>query len=92
MAFPDGQYAKDQDGNWVLICTSCGKVRTPGDWPACPHSRQIDGMLGKFQPYFDEHISERGEWITSLAQRKRLMRINKLDYKGKKVGMPRCMV
>lgn len=75
-------------------CDLCGKELKVGDWPFCPHPSTAEGMgmLGKFSPYFDEHVSHSGAWVTSLAQRKRLMKENALDYRGKKVGMPGCEV
>ena len=71
-------------------CEKCGKEYAIGEWPFCPHG--VGHGTQTFVPYFDEHVSEKGEWVTSLAQRWRLMRENHMDYRGKKVGMPGCMV
>jgi hypothetical protein len=71
-------------------CDDCGQRYTVGDWPYCPHGKPY-GMM-TFVPYFDEHICEEGAWVTSLAQRRRLMKENNFDYRGLKVGMPRCEV
>lgn len=73
-------------------CEHCGCEYGIGDWPYCPHDRAGHGMLGKFQPYWDEHICPEGAWITSLAERRRIMRERNLDYHGLKVGMPGCEV
>lgn len=78
-----------------MICDACGRKLKIGDWPFCPHpdtKAEGMGMLGEFHPYFDEHISEQGAWITSLGQRKQLMRDNKLDHHGRKVGNPHCEI
>lgn len=78
-----------------MTCEKCGRKLIVGDWPFCPHPNvhvEGMGMLGKFSPYFDEHVSKEGAWVTSLADRRRLMKENRMDYKGKKVGDPGCMV
>jgi hypothetical protein len=77
-------------------CDECGKVVHVGDWPICPHPRAAGagnmGMLGEFKPYVDEHLQHEPQYITSLAERKRAMKANNLDYAGRKVGMPGCEV
>ncbi len=80
----------------VSCCDKCGSEVAIGDWPYCPHGAMGHGMLGEFAPYWDEHVAPsgdpRGHYVTSLAQRWRLMRENNCHYAGKKVGMPRCEV
>lgn len=74
-----------------MKCDECGHEFKIGDFPFCPHENvhtEGMGMLGEFHPRFDEHISEKGEYITSFADHKRLMKINHMDYRGKKRGMP----
>lgn len=71
----------------IWKCENCGHIVSIGEWPFCPHGTP-NGMM-TFKPYFDEHISEKGEWITSWAQRRRLMKINNMAYRGVKRGMPR---
>lgn len=77
-----------------IPCSDCGKVVHVGDWHLCPHPRAAGnmGMLGEFKPYWDEHLEHEPKYITSLAERKKLMKLNQLDYAGKKVGDPRCEV
>lgn len=62
-------------------CPDCGHLRGIGLWPACPHGTPR-GMQ-TFAPYWDEHVAPEPVWVTSLAQRKKLMRQNKMDYRDK---------
>jgi hypothetical protein len=74
-------------GGWiVLICDACGLERKPGDWPQCPH---IPGKFGDdpIEPYFDEHITESGEMITTKGQRRSIMSRNKLEYRKKRTDL-----
>jgi hypothetical protein len=41
-----------------------------------------------FVPYWDEHVADKPVWVTSLAQRKGLMKAGGWDYRGLKPGMP----
>ena len=70
----------------VYICDDCGKERHPGDWPQCPH---ISGNFGEepLEPYFDENISESGEYITTRAQRRAIMARNHMDYRPKRFDL-----
>lgn len=78
-------------------CDDCGECLTPGMWPICPHGRVGSGMQSGFGSYFDYGL---GCEITSAGQRRQLMRqgttvkghFHKLDWKGRKVGMPGCEV
>jgi hypothetical protein len=79
------------EGVKMAHCDKCGKDYAIGEWPFCPHGVP-HGMM-TFVPYWDEHVSSGDPvWVTSLAQRRRLMKENHMDYRGKKVGMPGCEV
>lgn len=71
-------------------CAQCGERYEIGDWPFCPHGKPV--TQPPFKPYWDEHVSTKPVYVESLAQRRRLMRQNRFDYRGKKVGMPGCEV
>lgn len=64
-----------------MRCENCGAEVQIGDWPYCPHehvgSRWGDDPL---EPYWDEHISKEGAYITSRGQRRAIMSKNHLDY------------
>lgn len=80
---------------YTPICEECGKFLEVGDWPLCPHERATGaeiGMLGQFATRYDEHVCPEGAVITSLADRKKLMKQNNLHERGKKVGMPGCEI
>lgn len=78
-------------------CDKCGAELRVGDWPFCPHGTPSAGMQSGFGAYFDYGL---GCEITSAGQRRQLMRqgttvkghFHKLDWKGRKVGMPGCEV
>ena len=79
-----------------MDCEACGHPLQVGDWPFCPHPRAAGqmGMLGEFKPYLDEHLDQTGKshWVTSLGQRKQLMKQNSADYHAAGAGMPGCEV
>ena len=72
-------------------CEICGLKYSIGEWPWCPHGGhtfQVDA----FEPYFDEHISADGKWISSSHQRRKIMDLKGLDYhKNKFDGMGRSL-
>lgn len=69
------------------VCDDCGKERFPGDWPHCPHGDARNFGEKPLEPYFDEHISERGEWITTRGQRSKMMREGGLEYRKKRTDL-----
>ena len=70
-------------------CDECGKELRIGDWPFCPHGR-IEGTLFRERaPYYDYGLDAR---ITSLAQKRRLMKEANADYRQVGQGMPGCEV
>lgn len=71
-------------------CGFCDKWYGIGDWPLCPHDKPQS--YHPFKPYLDEHIADKPVYVESVAQRRRLMKQNSCDYRGKKVGMPGCEV
>lgn len=79
-------HAEERNGTEVLICDECGKERRCGDWPQCPH---IPGLFGEepLEPYFDEHISESGELITTRGQRAAIMRREGLEFRKKRTDL-----
>jgi len=87
MAFPE-YHEETLDGRIVYVCDECGSRRTPGDWMQCPHLNE-KGSFGEdpLEPYFDEHITERGEYITSRGQRRTIMNANHLEYRKKRTDL-----
>ncbi len=79
---------REQTGE--VICDDCGNSYKIGEWPYCPHGVP-HGMM-TFRPYWDEHVTGSPVYVTSLAQRRELMRRNQMDYRGKAVGMPGCEI
>lgn len=78
------------------ICQMCGGVVRVGDWPFCggdasKHVPPEHFGEDPLEPYFDEHISTDGEWITSRAQRRAIMAKSGLDYR-KKLSPPGARV
>lgn len=68
-----------------MNCLTCGHRFKVGDWPfhdvstpGDPHGRP-HGMHD-FHAYMDENLGPEPILVTSLAQRKRLMREQNLDY------------
>lgn len=94
MAYPDyhteTRTATGSDGSVetleVLVCDDCKTVRYCGDWPICPHTPGIFGE-DPIEPYFDEHITESGEWITTRGQRQKIMRQHGLEYRKKRFDL-----
>lgn len=70
----------------VHICVECGKQRLCGDWPICPHIKGNGGQQ-PIEPYFDEHITTEGVWITSRSQRRKIMDQNELEYRPKRTDL-----
>ncbi len=73
----------------IYVCDECGKFVGIGDWPFCPHGTDIHG-LHSFRAYIEHGLTERPVEITSLAQRRRLMKAANADYRTPGVGMPGC--
>jgi hypothetical protein len=71
----------------VLVCNDCQTIRYAGDWMHCPHGSGKGFGEDPIEPYFDEHISESGEWITSRAQRRAIMAKGGWDYKKKRTDL-----
>jgi len=77
-------------GTKIDICEKCGRFWTIGDWPWCPHGKPIP--IHPFKPYFDEHISPEGAYLTSHYQRNKIMRQNDADYRPVGQGNPNCEI
>ena len=64
------------------LCTVCGLPLASGDWPCIytirPHGKSV--QTAPFTPYFDVGL---GEYVTSLGQRRALMKEHHLDYRDK---------
>lgn len=74
-----------------VLCSECGMWFGIGQFPFCPHGQPV--AHHPFVPYLDEHISKDGPvLVTSHYHRKKLLRANNADFKGRKVGMPGCEV
>ena len=75
-----------REGVTVFVCDDCGVVRGVGDWPYCPHE---SGHFGEepLEPYFDEHITARGEYITSRGQRRKIMDRDHLEFRRKRTDL-----
>lgn len=56
-----------------MICESCGKELQVGEWPWCPHGVP-QGMLGEYRAHWEENLSPEPVWVTSLAQKEKLLR------------------
>lgn len=63
-----------------MKCESCGEVLKLGSWPYCAdgtgkHGHEPPhGNLGDFRAYTDYHIADEPVHITSLAQKKTLLK------------------
>lgn len=70
----------------ILVCELCGRTRQAGDWPMCPHD---SGNFGEepLEPYFDEHISPEGTWITTRGQRRAIMNASHFEYRKKRTDL-----
>lgn len=69
-----------------MKCDDCGKELQIGDWPFCNGDSANHEPAKRFnydaiKPYFDEDITERGEWITTIGQRRAIMAKNHLEYR-----------
>ena len=71
----------------AFVCDDCGQERRPGDWAWCPHGDGRNFGEKPLEPYFDEHITERGEWITTRGQRQKLMREGGWEYRKKRTDL-----
>lgn len=71
----------------VNVCDDCGEIRYCGDWPVCPHGSGKSFGEQPLEPYFDEHITEKGAWITTRGQRAQIMRENNLEYRKKRTDL-----
>lgn len=73
-----------------MKCDDCGQTIEIGQWPYCPHPKVEE--YKPFVPFWDENVTTTPVYVDSLAKKWRLMKQNKMDYRGKKVGMPGCEV
>lgn len=71
----------------VLVCDDCKVVRYCGDWPICPHGSGMNFGEEPLEPYFDEHISESGEYITTRGQRSAIMSREHLEFRKKRTDL-----
>ena len=76
-----------------VICEVCGgTIKEVNVWPFCggkPEGHKMVGFFGDapLEPYFDEHLSTEGEWITTRGQRRKIMERENFEFK-KKVEKP----
>lgn len=84
--FPDYITEELPGGAQIHRCVDCKHVRTEGDWPSCPHEEANFGEE-PLEPYFDEHISTEGAWITTRGQRRKLMEEGGLEYRKKRTDL-----
>jgi hypothetical protein len=73
----------------ATICDECGKELKIGDFPFCPHGRMEAPLFRERPPYYDHGLDA---WITSLGQKRRLMKEANADYRQVGQGMPGCEV
>lgn len=73
-----------------MPCQNCGHEVKFGEWPFCPHERVSE--YHPFIPYWDQHVATEPVYIESVAQRKRLMKQNNMDYAPRRMGEPGCEV
>lgn len=71
----------------VLVCDGCGVVRYCGDWPNCPHGDGRSFGEEPLEPYFDENITESGEYITTRGQRRAIMNREHLEFRKKRTDL-----
>ncbi len=57
-------------------CRDCGEAHAWWD-----HGRVKDFGEDPIEPYFDEHLSADGEWITTRGQRRAIMDKKNFDYR-----------
>lgn len=62
----------------AVVCDACGETLRIGDFPFCPHGREL-GMLGGFREYTDTVNFPTPQHFTSLAQRNRVERAHGLE-------------
>lgn len=80
-----------------VTCDKCGVRYCIGYSVACKdgHAR-LDHDHRPFVAYWDEHVQEsndpRGTLVTSHYQRMQLLKRNKSDFRGRRVGDPGCQV
>lgn len=78
-------------------CERCGQVVEIGQWPFCPHGKPTVAATAAFAAYFDIGL---GQEIRSAGDRRAAMREgttfkgrkHRLEFKGRKVGMPGCEI
>ena len=63
-----------------MSCEECGVELRVGLWPWCPHE-ESRFRVDAFEPYFDTDLTADGVWISSAAQRRKIMDRDGLDYK-----------
>ena len=63
-------------------CDKCGEEYEIGAWPWCPHE-QSRYRVDAFEGYWDENLGSDPIWITSAAQRRKIMDREGLEYKDK---------
>jgi len=56
-----------------MTCEKCNKEIQVGEWPWCPHGMP-QGMLGEYRAHWEENLSPEPVWVTSLAQKQKLLR------------------
>lgn len=54
-------------------CEGCGQQYGISEWPFCPHGVP-QGMLGEYKAHWEENLSPEPVWVTSLAQKQKLLR------------------
>jgi hypothetical protein len=54
-------------------CDKCGDELEVGSWPWCPHGKVRFFGDDPIEPYWDEHLTKDGVYITSRAQRRKIM-------------------
>ena len=69
-----------------MKCDDCGGEVNVGDWPFCkgdPSKHVPARNFGEepLEPYWDEHISQDGAYITTRAERRRIMYASDVEYK-----------
>ena len=74
-----------------MKCNDCGTKLEIGMWPFCPDHGYPVGHH-PFVAYWDDHIVPGGAYVTSHYQRKKLLKSNNSDFKGRRIGMPGCEV
>ena len=74
----------------MVTCDTCKKEYAIGEWPFCPHGKP-QGMFA-YTPYWDDNLGPEPVYITSLAQKRKIMKERGLEYRSPKVGRKGCEV